>query len=103
MHRARTVEEYVDWVRQAIDEVDELRDCLAYELEDAAQLPPFLEPLQNAIRDVYRSMEDGSYRFGDEDLPFMKIANRYMFQIPFMRLLESINETHHKGLDVEED
>jgi len=103
LRRARTADEYVDWVRQAIFEVGDLRDCLEFELEDLRRFPAFLEPLQQGIQDLYQSMLNGEYLFGREDLPFMDLASRFADQIPFHPLLKQINETHRRGLDVSED
>ncbi len=102
LRRAKSVDEYVDWVRQAVFEVGDLRECLEYELEDLTRFPAFLDPLQEGIEAVYRSMQDGDYSFGREDLPFMDLAERYSDEIPFHTLLKQINETHRKGLEVDE-
>lgn len=101
LRRARNVGEYVDWVKQAVFEVGDLRDCLEYEVEDMAKFPAFLDPLEDGIRAVYDSMKDGTYSFGREDLPFMDLATRYADEIPFHTLLKQINETHRRGLDLE--
>lgn len=53
LRRARSVEEYVAWVGQAVFEVDDLRDCLEYELEDVSKFPVFLDPLEEGIKSVY--------------------------------------------------
>lgn len=102
LRRARSVEEYVEWVRQAVFEVGDLRACLEYELEEEMhRFPAFLDPLESSIQALYRSMETGEYSFGREDLPFMELAERYADEIPFHSLLKQINETHRKGLDVD--
>lgn len=103
VRRAKSVAEYVDWVKQAVFEVDDLRDCLEFELEDLQKFPAFLQPLDEGIRQVYQSMREGRYAFGREDLPFMDVATRFAEQIPFYVLLKQINETHRKGLDVPEE
>lgn len=49
-------------------------------------------------------MADGSYRFGDADLPFMKIvAHQDEMLSPIKPLLRVLNETHRHGLDIDED
>ncbi|MGA7982856.1 MAG: hypothetical protein WCA32_21865 [Chromatiaceae bacterium] len=101
LRRAKNVEEYVEWVRQAVFEVGELRECLELELEDLTRFPAFLDPLEEGIKDLYRSMEDGTYSFGREDLPFMDLAGKYSDQIPFHTLLKQITETHRRGIEVE--
>ncbi|KAA6183322.1 general secretion pathway protein GspF [Thiohalocapsa marina] len=103
LRRARSVDEYVDWVRQAVFEVQDLRECLEFELEDLSRFPAFLDPLQDGIQTLYRSMQDGAYAFGREDLPFMDIVERFADDIPFHTLLKQINETHRRGLEVDQD
>jgi hypothetical protein len=103
LRRAKSVEEYVDWVRQAVFEVGDLRECLEFELEDLSRFPAFLDPLEEGIKDLCRSMKQGTYSFGREDLPFMDLAGKYSDQIPFHTLLKQINETHRRGLEVEGD
>ena len=95
------MDEYVDWVKQALFEVADLRECLEYELEDLTRFPAFLDPLEESVKAVYASMRQGSYHFGREDLPFMDILANHAEEIPFHSLLKQINETHRKGLDVE--
>jgi hypothetical protein len=99
LRRARTVDEYVEWVRQAVFEVGDLRDCLEFELEDLNRFPAFLDPLDEGIRAIHQSMKEGTYSFGREDLPFMDLAERYAVEIPFHTLLKQINETHRRGLE----
>jgi hypothetical protein len=103
LRRARSIDEYVEWVRQAVFEVGDLRDCLEYELEDLGRFPAFLDPLEEGIKGVYKSMQDGTYVYGREDLPFMEMAARYSEEIPFHTLLKQINETHRRGLEVDGD
>lgn len=100
LQRARSVDEYIEWVRQAVFEVDDLRDCLEYEIEDLATFPAFLDPLEASIKALYAAMNTGNYSFGREDLPFIDLAHQYADAIPFHTLLKQINETHRRGLDV---
>lgn len=101
LRRARSVDEYVEWIRQAVFEVEDLRNCLEYELEDLTKFPAFLDPLEEGIKAVHEAMKAGTYSFGRDDLPFMDLAARYAEEIPFHTLLKQINETHRRGLDVE--
>ena len=101
LRRARTVDEYVEWVRQAVFEVDDLRACLEFETEDVRLFPDFLDPLDEGIKGLYQSMLDGTYAFGREDLPFMDLAAQCAEEIPFHTLLKQINETHRRGLEVD--
>jgi len=103
LRRARSADEYIDWVKQAVFEVDDLRDCLEFEFEDLNRFPAYLDPLDQGIKEQFESMKQGGYQFGREDLPFMDIVHTYGDQIPFTVLLKQINETHRKGIEVETD
>jgi hypothetical protein len=106
VQRARSAEEYAEFVKQARFEVDDLRNCLMYDMDEIGEtgrFPVFLDPLAQTIDDLYQSMCSGTYNFGREDLPFVKILDRHANDIPFYLLLRQINETHRYGLDVDED
>jgi hypothetical protein len=103
LRRARSPDEYAEWVKQAIFEVGDLKDCLLYEIEDLQRFPAYIEPLEEGIKQVYDAMVAGTYRFCREDLAFMDVLRRYEDEIPFHTLLKQINETHRKGLDVPEE
>jgi hypothetical protein len=103
LQRARSAEEYVEWVKQAVFEVDDLRDCYDFQMDELGRYPTFLEPLEQNIKALQQSMVEGEYRFGREDLPFMELVNRHGDDIPFAILLRQINETHRKGIDVDSD
>jgi len=101
LRRAKTADEYAEWVRQALFEAGDLRECLEFEMEDLQRFPAFLAPLQEGIQALHQSMVEGEYLFGREDLPFMDLATRFADQIPFHPLLRQINETHRRGLDLD--
>ncbi len=103
LRRAHTPEEYAEWVKQAMFEVGDLKDCLLYEIEDLQRFPAYIEPLEESIKQVYDAMVAGTYRFGREDLMYMDVLRQYEQEIPFHTLLKQINETHRKGLDVPDD
>ena len=102
MKRPKTVAEYVELVRQAVTEVAELRACLEYEMEELERFPLFLDPLEEGVQSLYQAMQDGVYQWGREDLPFMAVVHRHEVEIPFVQLLEMVNETHRRGLDAED-
>lgn len=103
LRRAKTAEEYAEWVKSAMFEIGDLKECLLYETEELRSFPDYLEPLETGIREVYDAMCEGRYSFGREDLPFVEIALMHAEEIPFHTLLKQINETHRKGLEVGED
>lgn len=101
--RPKTPEEYVDLVDQALFELEDLRAAAEYDMESMGAATEFLEELERDVRRLRESMADGSYRFGDAELPFVKVVERQDERIlPFKQLLLKINETHIKGLDVDD-
>lgn len=104
MRRPSTADEYVEMVRQAMYEVDELRACLDYDHESMKHMAPFMADLERHVNKVYDDMKQGNYIFQPNvDLPFMEIVNRWGDSIPFYQLLRVINQTHREGLDVEQN
>ena len=101
--RPRTPEEYVDLVDQALFEIEDLRLAAEYDMDSMGAATEFLEQLERDIGKLRESMADGSYRFGKENLPYVTVVEHQDESIlPFKRLLLKINETHIKGLDVED-
>jgi hypothetical protein len=99
--RAKSTEEYVDMVRQAIDEVFDLRQAIEFDEEFLSDGRSVVDDLEAQLKALYESMKDGSYKFATGDLPFIAMLENYHEQmIPFRYLLKRINETHNKGLEI---
>ncbi len=104
MKRPKTAEQYVDLVKQAMFEVEELRLAAEYDADSMGEVMPFVDKLDRQIRAVYDAMRDGTYRFANEDLEFMELIKDIDDRLlPFKGLLRQINDTHRLGLEVEED
>jgi len=102
--RPATPEAYVNLVKQALFEIDDLRAAIEYDMEGMQGSIGFVDDLERAVRQVYDAMVDGSYEFQNKDLPFMEIVRQQgVFSLPFRDLLNLINDTHRKGLDVGEE
>jgi len=102
--RPKTAEAYVDLVDQALFEIEDLRLAAEYDMDSMGAATEFLAELEQDVRKLRDSMADGSYRFGKEDLPFVKVvAHQDERVLPFKQLLLKINETHVNGLEVEDD
>ncbi len=101
LRRARTVDEYVEMINQAIFEVEELRMAIEYDEEGMGGAAKFISDLEGMLNKIKKQMEAGEYMFATGDLPYMTIVNEQddMF-LPFKYILRVINETHLKGLDV---
>ena len=102
--RPKTPEQYVDLVDQAIFEIEDLRMAAEYDMESMGAATEFLSELERDMRELRDSMADGSYRFGKQDLPYVRVVEQQDERIlPFKQLLLKINETHINGLEVDED
>jgi hypothetical protein len=100
--RARTTEEYVNMIEQALDEVWDLRQAIEFDAEEMPVTQPIIEELETGLKAIYASMKDSSYQFATGELFFMEILNNnYPGMIPFNYLLLRINETHMKGLEID--
>lgn len=101
--RPKTPEQYVDLVEQALFEIEDLRLAAEYDMDSMGAATEFLADLEHDVRKLRQAMANGSYRFGKENLPFVNVVQNQDERIlPFKQLLLKINETHIKGLDVDE-
>jgi hypothetical protein len=100
MRLPSTMDEYEELVEQALIEAEDLRRSAEFdEGEEWGEVFAFLDVLEMELRRLQQSMLNGTYRFADEDLPFMRaIAQVDTFLLPFKSLLETINLTHRSGL-----
>ncbi len=99
MDRPLTQEAYLELVKQALIQVEELRHPIEYDEEFMGDTTEVAEKLENNVKSLYASLLGGSYQFADEDLDFMAIVNTAPdVWIPFKSLLRLINQTHRLGL-----
>jgi len=102
--RASTAEEYVELVDQVIFDLEDLMASTAFDIDEIDNSPAYLGLLLKEVRELRVSMADGSYLFGREDLPFMRLVKRSNEKaLPFIRLFYRINHTHKQGLDIPGD
>ncbi len=99
--RAHSTEEYVDMIKQAIDEVFDLRQAVEFDEEFMSDGLFLIDDLEKQLKALYESMKDGSYQFATGDLPYVAMLEKYRESlVPFRYLLKRINETHNKGLEI---
>ncbi len=102
--RPKTAEEFVNLVDQALFELEDLRMSMEYDMDSLGGAATFLEQLEGEVQRLRNAMADGSYRFGKEDLPFMKLVDAQDDSLlPFKYLFATINRTHKLGLNVDEN
>jgi hypothetical protein len=103
MERAKTVEQYVGLVDEIIHELYELRMAMEYDMDSMGGAMNFIEVLETQVKDLRNSMADGSYVFGDDNLPFMELVKNVDERLlPFKHLFMMVNATHIEGLDIDE-
>ena len=99
--RAHSTEEYVDMINQAIDETFDLRQAIEFDEEFMSEGRVLVDELEACLKALYESMKDGSYQFGRNDLPLMRVIKKHTENdLPCIRLFYTINQTHRQGLDV---
>ncbi len=99
--RAHSTDEYVDMIKQAIDESFDLRQAIEFDEEFLADARPLVDVIELSLKELYDSMKNGNYEFATGDLPYMAEMKKYHeSMVPFRYLLKRINETHNKGLEL---
>jgi hypothetical protein len=102
--RAKTAKEYASLVDQVIGELQDILEASRFDFDDVESNTEYVEVLLKEIRALRASMADGSYQFGRNDLPFMRIVKLHSdSDLPCIRLFYDINQTHRKGLDISQD
>lgn len=99
--RPSTADEYVKLIDDVIVEIEEMRACIDFDVEDAGSTLTFLEPLEESLKGLRANMVAGDYQFENKDLPFMPLVNRFRSKLPCAHSLALINETHRYGLDID--
>lgn len=102
MNKAKSINELIDLVHEAVYEVDELRACLEHDDEEASTYTPYLDTLDTMLRELHELMVAGKYEGAGRggDLPYMDLFKKYERNIPFRELLRTINATHREGYEI---
>ncbi len=99
--RPTTPQEYAALVRQAILELEDILEAAGFDFDEVEHNLGYVEVLLKELRGMRAAMTDGSYQFGRHDLPMMRLVKKYTDkELPCIRLLYQINQTHREGLDV---
>jgi len=104
MRRAKTVDEYVAWMKDALYEVEEMRAAIEFDEEGMGQAPRYIDEIETALKGVFELMKTGDYCWNTGDLSYIPVIRDLDDGvIPFRSLLIRINETHKHGLETDED
>ncbi len=100
MKRARSVEEYVALIKDAIYEIDDMKAAIEYDGDSMAQARTYVDEIDDELHSMYEQMGSGDYCWNTGDLKFMSHVKQHdEHSMPFRQLLIRINETHKNGLE----
>jgi len=104
MRRARTVEEYVALVKDALYEIEEMRAAIEFDEEGMGATVPYMDEIESSLKKVFDEMQTGDYCWNTGDLAYIPVIRDLDDGvIPFRSLLIRINDTHKNGLETEEE
>jgi hypothetical protein len=89
-------------VKQAIDELEDIIEASNFDVDEIDANLGYVEVLLRELRQMRAAMRNGSYHFGRQDLPMMRIVKQHTERdLPCIRLFYDINQTHRMGLAVD--
>ena len=89
--RAKTAAEYAALVDQTIGELQDIIEAASFDYDEVESNLGYVNALLKEMRALRASMSDGSYQFGRNDLPWMRIVKQHSDQdLPCIRLFERI-------------
>lgn len=88
----KTAEESVRLVEQALHEIGDILEAASYDFDAVESNVGFIEALKKELVEMRETMRDGSYQFGRNDLPLMRIVKKHTEKdLPCIRLFYLIN------------
>ena len=103
MRRAKTVEEYVALIKDALYEVSEMRAAIEFDEEGMGESPRYIDDIEDCLKNIFTQMKSGDYCWNTGDLPYISVIRELDDGIiPFRPLMIRINDTHKNGLEQDE-
>ncbi|HED32921.1 MAG TPA: general secretion pathway protein GspF [Gammaproteobacteria bacterium] len=100
MRRARTVDEYVEMMKEALYEIEDMRAAIEYDEEGMGASVAYIDDIEDNLKTLFDQMKSGDYCWNTGDLPFIRVIRDLDDSvIPFRPLLLRINDTHKNGLE----
>ena len=98
--KANSLAEFKSLVREALDEIDDLRASIDYDEENMAGALGFIDELDAGVRQLYERIENGDYQPKQGELVFMEVVhNADADLLPFKNLFSRIEQSHKLGFD----
>jgi len=102
MMHPKTADDFLDLVDQAIYETDDVLMCAADEGDpedsDFTGILPVFEQLSRDLKTLHDEVRQGKHVFGQGDLAFMPLVQKWKQRIPYHDLLLALNDIHRQGL-----
>jgi len=104
MRRARTVDEYVEMMKEALYEIGDMRAAIEYDEEGMGASVAYIDEIESSLKTLFEQMKSGDYCWNTGDLTFIRVIRDLDDSaIPFRPLLLRINDTHKNGLEDADD
>ncbi|VAW61077.1 hypothetical protein MNBD_GAMMA10-1675 [hydrothermal vent metagenome] len=104
MRRARTVDEYVAMMKDALYEIGDMRAAIEYDEEGMGASIGYIDDIESCLKGIFKEMKSGDYCWNTGDLPYIRVIRDLDdAAIPFRSLLIRINDTHKNGLEESPD
>lgn len=104
MKRAKTADEYIAMIKEALYEVDDMRAAIEYDEEGMGGGAKIIDELEESLKGLFDSMQSGDYCWRTGDLKYISlIRDLDDGVVPFRSLLIRINDTHKNGLEADEE
>ncbi len=102
--RARNCDELIEFINQALDEVEDLRAAIEYDEEYRGESSIVVEPTSNGLSRLLTAINNDEYQVGEGDwLDFLdNLRDIDHRAVPCWSLLRLIIETHEKGYQPED-
>ncbi len=103
--RARNLDEFIEIINQALDEVEDLRAAIEYDEEYMGESSIIVEPVSNGLSRLLSAVYNDSYQPGEGNrLDFLDaLRNKDHRAVPFWPLLQIVIETHEKGFQTQDE
>ncbi|MHB1566613.1 MAG: hypothetical protein ACYCXG_07855 [Acidiferrobacter sp.] len=99
MHTPTNQDEFLDLLDQAIFEVRDMLSAIETEGEEF-DLGPYtgvFESFEKILMTLHDDIRSGRHRFGEGDLAYADLLERYRARIPFADVLETLNSVQRQG------
>ena len=93
MIRAKSIEQFADWVQETKFELADLCDAIEYDAESMEGAMSFIDPPELHLNEPTQQFKNENYVFGNQSFLLINMVDRYdKTLLPFKSLLIQIND-----------